>query len=105
MTWLEQYFKHSALNLGQAARDLRYFYFHPNADKLNSKSRAFHYFYSFLLRTRSFGKNIFYSVIPPHFHHKREDLEYMLPASESEWFLHGYAPWAYPDPITKEIIK
>jgi hypothetical protein len=29
----EEYIKHTALNLGQLARDFRYFYYHPDADK------------------------------------------------------------------------
>ncbi|MFM6927851.1 MAG: hypothetical protein ACKOX6_05265 [Bdellovibrio sp.] len=93
-----EYWKHTALNLGQAVRDLRYFYYHPDADKIAAEGTLKHYAYSCLRRIRSLANNIFFSVIPPHWHHTKTDLESMMPASAKEWFLHGYAPWSYPDP-------
>lgn len=98
---IEEYWKHTALNLGQAVRDLRYFYCHPDADKYATEGSSKHVFYSFGRRVRSFGTNLFYSVIPPHWHHTKEDLQYISPASAIELFLHGYAPWNYEDPIKK----
>ncbi|MGZ3742467.1 MAG: hypothetical protein ACXWRE_01300 [Pseudobdellovibrionaceae bacterium] len=98
---IEEYWKHTALNIGQATRDIRYFYYHPEADRIAAEGTIRHYAYSSFQRIRSFGNNIFFSIIPPHWHHTKQDLEYMTPASAKEWFLHGYAPWEYPDPIKK----
>lgn len=94
----EEYWKHTALNLGQVVRDLRYFYYHPDADKIAAEGTLKHYSYSGLRRIGSLGNNIFYSIIPPHWHHTKEELELMKPGSAKEWFLHGYAPWSFPDP-------
>lgn len=95
---LEEYWKHTALNLGQAARDIRFFYYHPDADEFADEGSGKNVAYSIVRRAGSFGNNIFYSIIPPHWHHTKEDLQYMMPASAKEWFLHGYAPWKYADP-------
>jgi hypothetical protein len=98
---IEEYWKHTALNLGQAVRDLRYFYYHPDADKIAKEGTAKHYAYSAVRRVGSLSNNVFYSIIPPHWHHSKAELEYLTPASTKEWFMHGYAPWVYPDPIKK----
>lgn len=98
---IEEYWKHTALNLGQAVRDIRFIYYHPDADRLAKEGTLKHYAYSVFRRIKSFENNAFYSIIPPHWHHTAEDLVGMQPATAREWFLHGYAPWTYPDP-TKE---
>lgn len=95
---IEEYWKHTALNLGQAARDIRYFYNHPDAGRFADEGSVKHVSYSMVRRARSLANNLFYSAIPPHWHHSRKELEYMTPASAREWFLHGYAPWRFPDP-------
>ncbi len=94
----DEYWKHTALNLGQVARDLRYFYYHPEADKVAQEGSAKHYVASVGRRVRSLGNNIFYSVVPPHWHYTAEDLKSMTPVPAHKWFLHGYAPWQFPDP-------
>ncbi|WP_413288283.1 hypothetical protein [Bdellovibrio sp. HCB337] len=100
-SFTEEYLKHTALNLGQLARDFRYFYYHPDADKVAKEGSLRHYVYSSGRRVKSMGNNLFYSVIPPHWHHTAEDLMTMPAGSMKEWFLHGYAPWEYCDPTRK----
>lgn len=96
--WLDEYWKHTALNLGQAARDLRYFSSHPDADSFAPEGCIRHRLLSAGFRLRSFVNNLFYSVIPPHWHHTPQELAQMHPGSARRWFLHGYAPWTYPAP-------
>ena len=96
--FLLEYWKHTALNIGQVARDFRYFYYHPAADKIANDGSAKHYAWSAVFRAKSLGNNLFYSLIPPHWHHSRSELEAMHEGTSRQWFLHGYAPWSYPDP-------
>jgi hypothetical protein len=88
--FLGDYFKHTALNAGQAARDARYMFDHPDARPGLSSA---------MKRLPSLAKNLWYSAIPPQWHHTKEDLKAMGAASAKEWFLHGYNPWDHPDPI------
>ena len=99
--FLDEYWKHAALNLGHVARDVRYFYYHPKADKIAKEGTLKHYVHSFARRVPSFANNLFFTVTPPHLHHTKEELAPMCAASFKDWFLHGYAPWTYPDPLRK----
>ena len=96
---VEEYWKHTALNLGQAARDVRYFYYHPEADRIATEGSPKHVAFSFIKRVGSLSNNLFYSIIPPHLHHTREQLGCMTQASTKAWFLHGYAPWKFQNPL------
>ena len=87
---LEEYGKHSALNAGQAIRDLRYLNDYPGAAKGMDSIKK---------RLPSLMNNIKFTIKSPHSHHEAEDLVHMDKASLKEWFLHGYAPWKYPDPL------
>jgi hypothetical protein len=95
---LDEYWKHTALNLGQATRDIRFFYYHPAADSLVKGGTLTHGLYSMLKRAESLGNNLYYAIIPPHGHHTSSDLRSMSSAPARLWFLHGYAPWRFPDP-------
>lgn len=99
---VEEYLKHTALNLGQVARDVRYFYYHPDVDQIATEGTLKHYSHSVVSRFKSLGNNLFYSIVPPHWHHSKRDLEAMRDASARAWFLHGYAPWRFPNPLNRD---
>ena len=102
---IREYLIHTSLNLGQAFRDLRFFYYHPRVDKIAEVGSTKHYLYSFFYRIKSLWDNIYYSIIPPHWHHSSEELKKMRTGSILQWFIHGYAPWVHPDPIYKKIYN
>jgi hypothetical protein len=84
---LGDYAKHTALNLGQAARDVRYIHDYPGEDTvLGSMSR----------RLPSLANNLFFAALPPRLHHTKEELVEFDPYTMREWFLQGYAPWDHP---------
>lgn len=94
---LRDYAAHSALNLGQAARDLRYFTDHPHANKLHRPGTAAHALASALaFRTPSLANNLWFAALPPGLHHKPEEIEGLADQhSLKEWFQLGYKPWIY----------
>lgn len=95
---LREWAQHAALNLGQAARDVRYLYTHPNADKVAPKGTAHHLAASVVARLPSFESNLYYSWLPPQLHHTPEELAGK--ASLLDLFRHGYDPWKHPDPLS-----
>ena len=94
------YLKHSALNLGQAARDARYFYEHPDADKMGRPGTARHVAASAVARIPSFTSNIYYAALPPQLHHSDEELygefgeDTKGPLKLRHAFMKGYDPWS-----------
>lgn len=97
-SYLDEYWKHTALNIGQLVRDFRFFYHHPAASKVAREATIKYCIVSFGYRLRSMGYNTLYAILPPHWHHSAEDLQSMSPVGAYKWFLHGYAPWRFPDP-------
>lgn len=91
------YLQHSALNLGQAARDARYFYEHPDADKVAKPGTALHVASSISSRAPSLASNLYYAALPPQLHHSKEEL-YGEMGDEMKLrraFMRGYNPWEY----------
>ena len=89
--YLQAYYKHTALNLGQAFRDLRYLHKYPK-----TKSQNYSYIISILKRTKSFIQNLYYAVLHPLWtHHTKEDCQDLNSKSTKQWFLIGYKPWIY----------
>jgi len=99
--FFRDYAKHTALNLGQAARDLRFFYYHPGADKLAKEGSLRHAALSAPRRTKSLANNLLFSALPPQLHHSPKELSTMKSGSHAAWFLYGYMPWKYPDPARR----
>jgi len=93
-----QYWLHSALNAGQAARDIRWIHDHPHADKFANRGSAKHKLLSVKKRVPSLLNNLFYTAIPPQWHHTQKELSELTRGSAKDWFLHGFKPWEYPDP-------
>ena len=92
---VEEYAKHTALNLGQAARDIRYLTNHPGAPE-----GAGHAFESVKRRLPSLLNNLFYAAVPPHLHHDKAELAAMG-GSLGDWYRRGYAPWKHAAPAAK----
>lgn len=94
---LEEYVKHSALNLGQAAHGLAHFGSHPDIDATARRGTLQHFLLSARLRTRRLGNDLFFAVIPPHWHHTPEELRGMCDVSLKQWFTYGFAAWRFTE--------
>ncbi|HYQ15854.1 MAG TPA: hypothetical protein VEQ58_08855 [Polyangiaceae bacterium] len=95
--FLEEYAKHGALNLGQALQGVRYVYSHPDIDEQARRGGARHLALSLWLRSRRIGNDLFFAVIPPHWHHSPEELQVMTGISARRWFQYGYCAWRFDD--------
>lgn len=93
----EEYAKHFALNVGQALQGLRYFYSHPDADELAPRRSLRHAALSMRLRATRVANDLFFAVLPPHWHHSPEELSAMIGISASRWFQYGYCAWRFTD--------
>lgn len=87
------YARHSALNFGQAARDVRWLLEHPGADKVAPEGSLKHKASSLSLRLPSLASNVYYGVLPPLLHHTREELADSKDKSLRTMFREGYNPW------------
>lgn len=89
----KEYYKHMALNLGQAAKDVRYFYDHPDADKMGPPGSAKHIASSITQRIPNLASDLYYSALPPQLHHTDKELkEFHGKKSAKDYFLEGYNP-------------
>lgn len=93
--FFKEYLNHSALNLGQAARDIRWIHNHPDADKMGPEGSAKHIAASITSRLPSLASNLYYTALPPQLHHSDEELKEIKDENPKDNFLLGYAPWEY----------
>ena len=98
LQYWKDYLNHSALNAGQAARDVRYMTNHPHADAVAPGGSARHMVESLKHRIPSLANNLKYTVLPPQWHHTPESLVGMSDSTPRQWFLSGYAPWKHKIP-------
>jgi 2'-5' RNA ligase/adenylate kinase family enzyme len=102
--YLRGWLRHSALNLGQAARDVRYLTRYPAPDKISDLPLV----ESVKRRLASLASNLKYTALPPSEvnvrgrkligkHHSIEEVQEMANAPEGaiENFLMGYNPWKH----------
>jgi hypothetical protein len=83
----EEYVKHTALNLGQAARAVVNLHkMHPDESDLPRSIRR-----SLL----ELANNLYYAIIPPHTHHTPDELKDLARLRVWEWFLCGYGDREY----------
>jgi hypothetical protein len=94
---LEEYAKHSVLNLGQAMHGLRYIYSHPDCDEAAAPGTGKHLALSLSLRAKRIANDFFFAVIPPHWHHTDEDLRVMRTVPLRKWFFYGYSAWRFSE--------
>ena len=95
--FFEEYAKHSALNLGQALQGLRYFWSHPDVDSVAQRGSVRHGLLSARLRGQRVAGDLFFALIPPHWHHAPEELRGMTATSFARWFQYGYCAWRFDD--------
>lgn len=95
--FFEEYVKHTALNLGQALQGIRYLHSHPDIDAVAPRGTLRHAALSLKLRSRRVANDLLFAVIPPHWHHSREELAQMTGISAARWFRYGYCAWQFTD--------
>ena len=108
--WIEEYAKHAALNLGQALQGLRYLLTHPKVDGSAKRGSFRHAWLSLELRSKLVVNDLFFAILPPRWHHTKEELAGMHAVSLKHWFQAGYAPYRFaetgellpPDEICRE---
>ena len=97
LRFTEEYAKHLALNLGQALQGLRYLLSHPDCDPIAPRGSLRHAALSARLRSKRVVNDLFFALIPPHWHHSREELAQMRKTPISRWFQYGYCAWAFAE--------
>lgn len=94
---LEEYAKHSALNFGQVVHGIAHFGSHPDIDATASRGSIQHLLLSASLRTRRLANDLFFALIPPHWHHTPQELRGMCDVSLQQWFTYGFAAWRFTE--------
>jgi hypothetical protein len=95
--FLEEYIKHFALNLGQALQGVRYLFSHPDTDEAASRGTIMHAILSAGLRSKRIVTDLFFALIPPHWHHSQEELSSMRRTPILRWFQYGYCAWRFTE--------
>lgn len=95
--FLEEYAKHSALNFGQAFQGVRYFFSHPDFDKIVPRGTPKHILLSAGGRLKRIVNDLFFAIIPPHWHYTKEELSSMTKIPISRWFQYGYCAWRFEE--------
>ncbi len=95
--FLEEYAKHSALNFGQAFQGVCYFFSHPDIDEFSPRGTLKHAGLSACLRLKRVVNDLFFALIPPHWHHTPEELSSMRRISILRWFQYGYCAWCFTE--------
>ncbi len=93
----EEYLKHFALNIGQAFQGIRYFWTHPDIDVLVARGQLLHVWLSFCLRAKRIANDLFFAILPPHWHHTKDELAGMRSISVHRWFQYGYCAWRFDE--------
>ena len=94
---IEEYAKHTALNMGQALQGLRYLTSHPDIDMHAPRGTLRHAARSAALRSKRIVNDLFFAAIPPHWHHTREELVGMTRVPIHRWFQYGYCAWRFDE--------
>ncbi|HWO17358.1 MAG TPA: hypothetical protein VNO30_01235 [Kofleriaceae bacterium] len=94
---IEEYAKHTALNMGQALQGLRYLASHPDIDAHAPRGTLRHAARSVVLRSKRVANDLFFAAIPPHWHHTREELAVMTRVPIHRWFQYGYCAWRFDE--------
>jgi hypothetical protein len=92
---LEEYWKHSVLNFAQALHGIRHLFSHPDFDAVAPRGSWRHARLSAGLRSKRLVNDFFFALIPPHWHHTREELAGMAKVPAIRWFQYGYSVWRF----------
>lgn len=95
--FLIEYIKHAVLNLGQALQGIRYIYSHPKVDKIFDRGSLGHFLFSFVMRAKLILNDLFFSILPPHWHHSPDEIKSFHGTSLLKWFQYGYCAWRFSD--------
>jgi hypothetical protein len=95
--FLEEYIKHSALNFGQMLQGIRYFFSHPDIDQTAPRGSVKHAVLSAGLRLKRIINDFFFAIVPPHWHHTKEELSSMTKIPMTRWFQYGYCAWRFEE--------
>lgn len=96
-TFLEEYAKHSALNFGQFLHSALNFSSHPDVDEVAPRGTARHLLFSASLRSRRLVNDLFFALIPPHWHHTPAELSALRGVPLRKWFFYGFAAWRFTE--------
>ncbi len=102
--YFEEYAKHAALNIGQVAQGLRYFYSHPDIDRRVPRGTLKHFGLSIGLRARRVVNDFVFTLLPPRWHHTPEELAVMRPVPLRKWFLYGYCQWRFTETGAPKVL-
>jgi hypothetical protein len=94
---IEEYAKHSVLNLGQALHGVAHVASHPDVDEAAPRGSLRHLVLSARRRARRIGNDLFFAAIPPHWHHTPEDLRALRGVPIKKWFFYGFAAWQFTE--------
>lgn len=104
--FLSEYIRHGALNLGQALQGIRYLYSHPDIDEVAARGTLRHGALSLRMRSKLVANDLFFAVIPPHWHHTPEELREMTSIPLGRWFQYGYCAWRFDESgAPREILS
>src|ERR1700761_2236581 len=93
--FLEEYAKHAVLNFGQALQGLRWFFSHPDIDAEAPRGSLRHMLRSAGKRGRLVANDLFFALLPPHWHHTSEELQGLCAIPAARWFQYGYCAWRF----------
>jgi hypothetical protein len=95
--WIEEYAKHATLNVGQALQGLRYLLTHPKVDPGAERGTFRHAWLSLKLRSKLVANDLIFAILPPRWHHTKEELAGMRAVSFKRWFQYGYCAWRFTE--------
>ncbi|MDH4743456.1 hypothetical protein OMP43_05450 [Sphingomonas sp. CBMAI 2297] len=95
--WIEEYAKHATLNFGQALQGMRYLLTHPRADRVAARGSPRHAWLSLRMRSRLVANDLLFAILPPRWHHSREELAGFRAIPFGRWFQYGYCAWRFTD--------
>jgi hypothetical protein len=93
--WIEEYYKHSVLNFGQALQGIRYIYSHPDMDRAAPRGSFRHFACSVWLRSKRVANDLFFAIAPPRWHHTPAQLDSFRSVPATRWFQYGYCAWRF----------
>lgn len=96
-SFLEEYVKHSALNFGQVAQGFRFLLTHPDVDSVASPGTIRHAATALPLRARRIANDLFFALIPPHWHHTSQELASLHHHATRKWLEAGYSPYRFSE--------
>ena len=97
LQFFDEYSKHFALNIGQALQGVRYLFSHPAIDAIARRGAVEHALLSARLRSKRVANDFFFALIPPHWHHSKEELASMTNVPIWMWFKYGYCAWRFTE--------